>query len=283
MPPVIEPWPCDHRPVRIGVQLQPQHGTYAELRDAALAAEDLGVDLVLTWDHLWPVYGDPAGRHHECWTTLAAWAEATSRVQIGPLVSCVAYRSPQLLAEMVRTVADIAEGRLMLGLGAGWFEQDFDWLGIPFKPDGERLDDLARALPIIANRLTDDHRAPIGTVPLMIGGAGPRKTLPIVARHADIWHSFSTEVELEELLPRLRECCAEAGRTPCEVEVGVAVGGGDRNWRAPGAPVQWGGVLLDQGVTLFTLSVGGPEYRLDEVVPWLRWREEINAERGVAR
>lgn len=137
MPPTVEPWPSS-RAVRIGVQLHPQQGTFAQLRDAAVAAEEIGVDLVMNWDHFWPLYGDPQGRHYECWTTLAAWAEATSRVQLGPLVSCVAYRSPALLSELARTVSDISGGRLVLGLGAGWLDRDFEWLGVPFQGSKSR-------------------------------------------------------------------------------------------------------------------------------------------------
>jgi probable F420-dependent oxidoreductase len=265
------------RPVRIAVQLQQQHASYDQLRDAVGRAEDLGVDVIFNWDHFFPLNGDPDGRHFECWTTLAAWAEQTSRVQLGLLVSCNAYRNPDLLADMARTVDHICGGRLILGIGSGWFEKDFTSYGFDFKTAGERLADLAAALPRIRSRLSALNPPPMGQLPLLIGGGGERKTLRLVAEYATIWHSFAGPAELAHKLQVLRGHCAAVGRDFEEIEVSVGVGGRGRDGGVAGDPEVEGRPLLDLGARLFTLGASGPDYDLTVLRRWLAWRDRMNA------
>lgn len=254
------------RPLRIGVQLQPQHADIEQLRDAVRRSEDLGVDVIFNWDHFYPLYGEPEGKHFEAWTLLASWAELTTRAELGVLVTCNSYRNPELLADMARTVDHISDGRLILGIGSGWFEKDYTEYGYDFGTAGGRLDALAEALPRIESRWARLNPSPTRDIPVLIGGGGERKTLRLVAQHADIWHSFADVETLQHKLGVLRGHCETIGRDPGEIE--VSVGAKDLD----GAQA-----LHEAGATLITYGVGGPDYDLGPLEELIVWRDRSSS------
>jgi probable F420-dependent oxidoreductase len=237
------------------------------MRAAVAEAEDIGVDVIFNWDHFYPLSGDRGGKHFDCWTLLAAWAEQTTRVELGALVTCNSYRNPELLADMARTVDHISDGRLILGIGSGWFEDDYTEYGYEFGTAGGRLDDLGRALPRIVQRWTALNPPPTRKIPVLIGGGGEKKTLHLVAQYADIWHSFADLDTLKRKSQILDDWCARVGRDPAEIERSVS---------APrGEPADGGPALLEAGASLLTIGVGGPDYDLTDVGRWIVWRDSV--------
>lgn len=236
--------------IRIGVQLHPQHTTYAAYADAVRRAEALGVDTIWTWDHFFPLYGDADGSHFEGWTLLTAMATLTSRAEIGCLVTCNSYRNPQLLADMARTVDHISGGRLILGIGSGWCERDYEEYGYDFGTDASRLKDLGRSLPLIKERwqklVPPAVRNPI---PLLIGGAGEKVTLRLTAQYADLWNSFGPPATYKHKNAVLTNWCRELGRDPAEIERTISINVGDLNHLDD---------YLDAGATHIIVEIGAP-------------------------
>ena len=255
------------RPIRLGVQVAPQHALYPKIRDTVASLEDAGVDIIFNWDHFFPLSGAPDGEHFESWTMLAAIAEQTSRVQLGALVNCNSYRNADLQADMARTIDHISGGRFIFGTGAGWFERDYDEYGYDFGTPGKRLDALAEALPRIEARWAKLNPPPIHDIPILIGGGGEKKTLKIVAKHADIWHSFSDGATLQRKLGILGEHCATVGRDIGEIEISTELRGRSEADAAE---------QLELGVTTFTLGISGPDYDLTPVKKWIAWRDSAN-------
>lgn len=257
------------RPIRIAVQLMPQHADFSTIRNAAVRADEMGVDIIFNWDHFYPLRGEAEGKHFECWTMLASWAEATERAEIGSLVTCNSYRNPELLADMARTVDHISDGRVILGIGAGWFRKDYDEYGYQFGTPGSRLADLKEALPRIKSRFGKLNPAPTRDIPVLIGGGGEKKTLRYTAEYADIWHGFGQPDVIAHKNAVLDAHCVDVGRDPTEIERSAGV--------SP-AGLDLGDEMVEAGTTMITLSLdGADEYDLAPVADWLAWRDERNA------
>jgi probable F420-dependent oxidoreductase len=266
------------RPIRIAAQIPPAATpSYSAWRDAILRAEEVGTDAIFGYDHFMvpAVTGrDENGRpitapdppvqpNFESWTALASWAEITTRAELGLLVGGAGFRNPDLLADMARTVDHISDGRVILGLGAGWYQPDYTEYSYDFGTVSSRHEVFVDALERIQDRLAKLVPPPLRKIPVLIGGSGEKKTIPAVARYADIWHSGG---ELETFVRKnamLVEQAQHIGRDDREIERAVS-------WLSADAADGF----ADAGATLFTVTVvadGG--YDLAELKAALAWRE----------
>jgi alkanesulfonate monooxygenase SsuD/methylene tetrahydromethanopterin reductase-like flavin-dependent oxidoreductase (luciferase family) len=159
---------------------------------------------------------------------------------------------------------DTGTGRFIFGTGAGWFEKDYTEYGYDFGTAGSRIDALGEALPRIEARWAQLNPAPTRRIPILIGGSGEKKTLRLVARHADIWHSFPDPETLTRKLGILAEHCVAEGRDLAEIEISVENRHGDE---------AKADALRELGATLFTVGVSGPDYPLDAVKRMVAWRD----------
>jgi F420-dependent oxidoreductase-like protein len=204
--------------------------SWSETRAAAETFDALGFDSVWLNDHL---FGVPMPQLPilEAWTTLSAVAAVTQRVRLGTLVSPVGFRNPALLAKMAATLDQISGGRVIVGLGSGWFQMEFEGYGFPFPPLRQRLEQLEEAAVIMKRLWVEPqvtfegrhfkvHEAFCEPKPvqqprpqLLIGGGGERILLHLVAAHADIWNNLAVnQNELAHKVAKLREHCAQVDR-----------------------------------------------------------------------
>ena len=221
--------------MRFGLDVAQQRMPWDELVRRVRLAEDWGFDGVWGFDHFQPMYGAGPGETFEGMTTLAALAGMTSRVRLGLLVTGATYRHPSVLAAQALTIDHASHGRLELALGAAWFDKEHHELGIPFPPTPERFDLLEDTLEIVTRLFSGEvvsyegkrvslHEASMRPLPVQrphppiwIGGMGPRRTLPLVARYADVWHAFGTPNSMREASDRIDQLATELGRDPASI------------------------------------------------------------------
>jgi F420-dependent oxidoreductase-like protein len=229
--------------VRFAIKTRPEHQTWAHIRDVWLAADEVGLfESAWHWDHFYPLTGDTAGPNLEAWTSLAALGQATRRIRIGCQVTGMIYRHPAVLANMAATTDIISDGRLELGLGAGWNQQECEAYGIDLPPLRERFDRFDEGVEVIVRLLSDTVTTFNGKYlhlnearcepkpvqrphpPITIGGRGRTRTLRTVARWAQQWNAITQSVDdWRSLKETLVGHCAALGRDPAEITCSVNV------------------------------------------------------------
>jgi alkanesulfonate monooxygenase SsuD/methylene tetrahydromethanopterin reductase-like flavin-dependent oxidoreductase (luciferase family) len=213
---------------------------YREIREIAVNAERAGFDSIWIFDHLLYRFPDKPQRGvWEAWTFLTALADATSRVELGTIVLCTAFRNPAVLAKMADALDEISDGRLILGLGAGWHQPEFEAFGIPFDHLASRFEDAIQIIgPLVREGAVDYsgpyYQAPNGASlprgprpdgpPILIAGSKPRM-LRLTAKYADAWNTawIGMPTLLHERVAKLEAACVEVGRDPKSIEVTVGV------------------------------------------------------------
>jgi len=229
--------------MRFGIKTAPQHTGWDEMAAVWRAADAIELfDSAWNFDHFYPIFSDSDGPCFEGWTMLAALATQTNRIRIGCQVSGMVYRHPAVLANMAASIDVISGGRLDVGLGAGWNEQECAAYGIDLPPLKERFDRFDEGVEAIVGLLSNTHTTLEGRYvkltdarcepkpvqrphpPIVIGGKGRTRTLRTAARFAQQWNTVPSSMdEWRELRAVLDQHCADLGRDPSEVESSVNV------------------------------------------------------------
>jgi F420-dependent oxidoreductase-like protein len=218
--------------MKVGIDVSQHQLDWPELRDRVVWADEAGFESAWVFDHFTALYGDTKGPCLEAWTLLAALSAVTSRIRLGALVTGVTYRHPSLLAAEVVTVDHVSGGRLNVGLGAAWHAEEHERLGFAFPPTGERIQLLEETVQIVKGLCTSDdfdfqgrhyrlqhafyRPRPVQQPypPIWIGATGEKVMLPLVARHADVWHGFGSPASLARKSAIVDRAAEEAGRDP---------------------------------------------------------------------
>ena len=221
--------------MQFGVTLPQIKRTWAEARDAAIEFEQLGYDHLWVCDHL---YGVPRADVPilEAWSQLAAVAAITERAQLGTLVTPPLFRNPAVLAKQIATIDNISNGRVIVGLGGGWFEDEFTGYGVEFPGTLDRLAALDEMAELMIRMWTEEQVTfhgrwakadgvfcepkPIRKPPVLIGGSGETHLMGVAVKHGDIWNNTAvTQSQLGEKIAALHRRCDDLGRDPATIQV----------------------------------------------------------------
>jgi alkanesulfonate monooxygenase SsuD/methylene tetrahydromethanopterin reductase-like flavin-dependent oxidoreductase (luciferase family) len=209
---------------KIGIMIEGQEGlNWDRWRHICYDADTLGFDSLRRSDHFFSVMGAVDRDCIECWTSLALAAEWTKRIELGPMVSPMTFRLPSMLARIATSVDVLSGGRVILGVGAGWYEREHDEFGVPFLTVKERLDRLEDGIKTIrATWVKSNPKPPRGTIPLLMGGLGEKRALPIVAREAAEWNMTRLDTDVYKQKRKvLEDCCRAIGRDPATIRQSV--------------------------------------------------------------
>jgi len=252
--------------MRFGIKTVPEHTSWGDMLDVWRAADEIELfETVWNFDHFYPIIGDGDGPCLEAWVTLSALAQATSRIRIGCMVNGVPYRHPALVANMAASLDIVSGGRLELGLGAGWNEQETEAYGIDLLPIGQRMDRFEEAVEVVDSLLSNEFTTFRGKYfqleqarcepkgpqqprpPIVIGGAGEKRTLRIAARFAQHWNiSFVTPDQFIKKNEILLTHCESVGRDSSLITRSVQIiSGADQD------PVE----VADEAAALFAAGV----------------------------
>ena len=252
--------------MRFGIKTVPEHTSWADMLNVWRAADEIELfETAWNFDHFYPIIGDSDGPCLEAWVTLSALAQATSRIRIGCMVNGVPYRHPALVANMAASLDIVSDGRLELGLGAGWNEQETEAYGIDLLRMGRRMDRFEEAVEVVDSLLSNEFTTFRGKYfqleqarcepkgpqqprpPIVIGGAGEKRTLRIAARFAQHWNiSFVTPDQFIKKNEILLAHCESVGRDSSLITRSVQIiSGADQD------PVE----VADEAAALFAAGV----------------------------
>ena len=209
---------------KVGIMVEGQEGlNWERWRQICHDADTLGFDSLRRSDHLLSLMGDPERDCIETWVSLALAAEWTKRIPFGPMVSPMTFRHPAILAKMAAAVDMLSGGRVILGVGAGWNENEHRVFGIPFHTERERFDGLEEGIRTMRDAWNKSNPKPVhNPMPLVIGGTGRKRTIPLAAREAAEWNMSRLDVDLyREASVDLAASCREIGRDPRSIRHSV--------------------------------------------------------------